>query len=334
MLLKKIFSIKNEYKNNKKYKTITILGLKIKKSVLTKLEKAVKRRYNPNLSIKEKKLILEKHFFKEVKYLPDIDNPKTFNEKLQWLKLNDENPLLTKCADKYLVRDYVKEKIGKEYLIPLLGVWDKPEDIDFDKLPNQFVLKVNWGSGQNIIVKDKSKLDIQDTIQKLNKWIAPHSNHYYAAFEWCYKNIQPKIIAEQYIEQMDGYLVDYKIHIFEGNPFLAQIIDRWESHKETIYKIDSWQKTELHFTYELLEKKCDKLPSFEIIQKLSEELSKDFCYVRADFYDINSKIYFGELTFYPGCGFLSMPLSWDKKLGDMLTLSERANKGNKNGIKL
>lgn len=337
-LLRKIFSVRNEYSHNKKYKVITIAGIKIKirtdKAKEKALAKAKAKSYDPKLSTKEKKLILEEQFERYVGYKPSIDKPKTFNEKIQWLKLYNEDPLLTKCADKYLVREYVKEKIGEQYLIPLLGVWDKAEDIDFDKLPDKFVLKVNWGSGQNIIVKDKSKLDIQDTVQKLNKWMEPHSNHYFYSFEWCYKDIQPKIIAEEYIEQMDGYLVDYKIHIFEGNPFLAQIIDRWESHKETIYKIDSWQKTELHFTYELLEKKFDKLPSFEIIQKLSEELSKDFCYVRADFYDINSKIYFGELTFYPGCGFLSMPLSWDKKLGDMLTLPERANNGNKNGIKL
>lgn len=323
MKLDRIFSIKNEYRNGNKYKVIVFLGIKIKKRIHTKLEKAESKRYSDKLSLKEKKLLLERHFLHDIKYKPNIDKPRTFNEKLQWLKLYHTNSLLTQCADKYAVREYVKQKIGEKYLIPLLGVWDRAEEIEFDKLPNKFVLKVNWGSGQNIIVKDKNKLDINDTIQKLNKWLEPHSNHYYAAFEWCYKDIKPKIIAEEYIEQMDGYLIDYKIHNFNGKPILAQIIDRWETHKETIYEIDSWTKTELHFTYDLLQREFMKTAAFEEIESLSKKLSEDFCYVRADFYDINSKIYFGELTFYPGSGCLHMPLHWDNKLGDILVLPRR-----------
>ena len=134
-------------------------------------------------NIKFREDIIKKQFKEALGYELNLENPKTYNEKLQWLKLYYHNPLMTKCADKYLAREYIKEKIGEEYLIPLIGVWDKVEDIDFNSLPKQFVLKVNWGSGQNIIVKDKSKLNIEETKNKLNGWLKPFSNHYYYSYE-------------------------------------------------------------------------------------------------------------------------------------------------------
>ena len=127
----------------------------------------------------EQRYILEQQFIRNTGYPLNLDNPQTFNEKIQWLKLYDHNPLMTICADKVAVRDYIKEKIGEEYLVPALGIYDKPEDIDFDKLPNRFVLKVNWGSGQNIIVKDKSALDIEAAKKQLAEWMKPENNHYY-----------------------------------------------------------------------------------------------------------------------------------------------------------
>lgn len=136
------------------------------------------------LTKEEKRYILEYQFERALGYKLDLDHPKSFNEKLQWLKLNYRNPLITKCADKYQIREYIKENLGEELLIPLLGVWDNVNDIDFNSLPNQFVLKVNWGSGQNIIVTDKSKLDIEDTKNKLSKWMKPENNHYFMGLEW------------------------------------------------------------------------------------------------------------------------------------------------------
>ena len=313
-------------KKNNGRRHIYFCGLKIfsykKKKALSKYDLIYAKRFD-GLTENEMRYCLEEQFKNTVAYPLNLDNPQTFNEKLQWLKLyyhRNPNPLLTQCADKVGVREYVKEKIGEEYLIPCLGVWDNPDDIDFDRLPNQFVLKVNWGSGQNIIVKDKSKLDIDATKNQLAQWMKPEQNHYFHFFEPCYKNIQPKIIAEKYIEQMDGYLVDYKIHCFHGEAVLAQIIDRWETHKETIYTVKDWQKTSLHFTYHLLDREFKKTKTMEEIEKLAPLLSSNFPYARIDFYDIDGKLYFGEITFFPGAGMLSMSPDWGRKLGDLLIL--------------
>ena len=145
----------------------------------------------------------------------NLKNPQTYNEKLQWLKLHNRNPLYTKLVDKYEVRKYVAEKIGEEYLVPLLGVWDKFEDIDFDKLPNQFVLKCTHDSGGLVICKDKTKLDIQAAKKKINCCLK--MNYYWNFREWPYKNVKPRIIAEKYMEDsVDGELRDYKFYSFSG----------------------------------------------------------------------------------------------------------------------
>ena len=163
------------------------------------------------LTEEEAKYILEVQFEWAQKRKPDIDNPQTFSEKLQWMKLYYHNPLQTLCADKVKVRDYIKEKIGEEYLVPLIGVYDSADDIDFSTLPDRFVMKVNWGSGQNIIVKDKSKLNIKDAKKRLKNWLKPESNHYYSGLEWVYKNIPPKIIIEEYLDSINNQALDYKV---------------------------------------------------------------------------------------------------------------------------
>ena len=330
--IQKIFSIKNQTHKFKKYKVITIAGLKIKIHKKSKLEKLLARKYDPNLSLDDKKYIIEHQFERAVGYKPNIDNPKSFNEKMQWLKLYNEDPLLTKCADKYLVRDYVKEKIGEEYLIPLLGVWDSPDEIDFDKLPNKFVLKVNWGSGQNIIVKDKAKLDIKEAKAKLKEWLKPHSNHYYFGFEWCYKNIQPKIIAEKYIEQIDGNLLDYKIFCNNGNPsFLFVGIDRHKDLKFNFYDLD-FNLLPFKQHYDVSNKKIQKPECFQEMLNVAKKLSKDFLHARIDLFLIGNKIYFGEITFYHFNGMEPFePVEWDYKLGEMLTLPTSQNGGGGQG---
>lgn len=327
-IIEKIFSVKNSNINSKKYKIITVAGLKIKIRKKSKLEKLLARKYDPNLSLDDKKYIIEHQFEQAVGYKSNIDNPRSFNEKMQWLKLYNEDPLLTKCADKYLVREYVKEKIGEEYLIPLLGVWDSPDEIDFDKLPNQFVLKVNWGSGQNIIVKDKSKLDIKEAKAKLKEWLKPHSNHYYFGFEWCYKNIQPKIIAEKYIEQIDGNLLDYKIFCNNGNPsFLFVGIDRHKDLKFNFYDLD-FNLLPFKQHYDVSNKKIQKPECFQEMLNVAKKLSKDFLHARIDLFLIGNKIYFGEITFYHFNGMEPFePVEWDYKLGEMLTLPTSQNGG-------
>ena len=326
-LLTNIFALENIHLNGRKYKVITIAGFKIKIRKKTKLDKLLERKYDPKLSLRDKKYIIEHQFERAVGYKPDIDNPKSFNEKLQWLKLYNEDPLLTKCADKYLVRDYVKEKIGEEYLIPLLEVWDSPDEINFDKLPNQFVLKVNWGSGQNIIVKDKSKLDIEEAKAKLKKWMKPHSNHYYFGFEWCYKNIKPIIIAEKFIQQLNNDLYDYKFFSYNGkvkNLFVAS--DRF-NNKYFDYYDTQWNLLPFEIWSKNSPNGIAKPQNLEKMISLTETLSKDFPFARVDFYDLEERIYFGEITFYPTSGLEALkPVEWDYKLGEMMDLSGLKNK--------
>ena len=279
----------------------------------------INERIKENIKFREE--IIKIQFKEGTGYELNLENPKTFNEKLQWLKLYYHNPLMTKCADKYLAREYIKEKIGEEYLIPLIGAWDKVEDIDFDSLPEQFVLKVNWGSGQNIIVKDKSKLDIADAKNRLNEWLKPFSNHYYYSYEWCYKNIEPKIICEKYIEQMDGNLYDYKVFYFNGNSHYIQIdVDRYTNHTRCFYNLN-WEKQIFTTLYPLYSMNIEKPKYLNLMIELSNKLCQGFYHVRVDWYVINNKLYFGELTFTHGNGIEKfMPQEYDYKFGELLKL--------------
>ena len=273
-------------------------------------------------NLKYREDFIKKEFKKYLGYDLNLENPKTFNEKIQWIKLYYNDPLMTKCADKYLVREYIKEKIGEEYLIPLLGVWDKPEDIDFDSLPNQFVLKVNWGSGQNIIVKDKSKLNINETISKLKYWLEPFSNHYFYSYEWAYKNIKPKIICEKYIEQKDGNLADYKIYCFNGVPhYIGIYLFRNTLNSSSIFYDVNWKEQDFVFGYNKYKYSINKPDCLDKILYLSKYLSSCFVNVRIDFYVLEDTIYFGELTFYDGSGLDKFSdIKWDYKFGELLDL--------------
>lgn len=286
----------------------------------SKFDRIYARRFR-GLTDSEIRYCLEELFMKHVGYHPDLDNPKTFNEKLNWLKLYSPNPLMTICADKVAVRDYVAEKVGEKYLIPVLGVYDCPNDIDFNKLPDKFVLKVNWGSGQNIIVRDKSKLDIAETRKKLAEWMKPEHNHYFYSFERCYKDIKPKIIAEKYIEQLDGNLLDYKIFCNNGEPmFLFVAIDRGKDLRFNFYDLD-FNKLPFKQHYENSDKIIKKPKQFDEMLDIARKLSADFVHCRVDFYVLDNKLYFGELTFYHFAGLEKFePAEWDRKLGDLLVL--------------
>ena len=166
------------------------------------------------LTTKKKIQILKQHFKRRVGYDLNIENPRTFNEKIAWSKLYYQNPLITKCCDKFAVKDYVDETIGKGHVVPTIKYWDNPDDIDFDLLPDKFVLKVNWSSGYNIIVPDKSKLDYDETRRKLKQWMKPDRNAYYQFFNWGFKHMKPVVYAEEYIEQVDGQVYDYKFFVF------------------------------------------------------------------------------------------------------------------------
>ena len=253
----------------------------------------------------------------------NLNNPETFNEKLQWLKLYNRKPEYTKMVDKYLVRDYVKEKIGEEYLIPLLGVWDDPEKIDFNELPMQFVLKCNHNSGLGMcICKDKNSLDINKVKEELKKGI--NQNYYLTSREWPYKDVPRRIIAEKYMVDESGYeLKDYKFYCFDGKVKLVMInSDRMSSEKtKANYFDENYQPLDFVWGYENAEIPPQKPEEFEEMKYLAEKLSEGITHVRIDFYQTPSGIYFGEITFFDGSGFDAIePIEWDYKIGSWLKL--------------
>lgn len=253
----------------------------------------------------------------------NLNNPETFNEKLQWLKLYNRKPEYTKMVDKYLVRDYVKEKIGEEYLIPLLGVWDDPEKIDFNELPMQFVLKCNHNSGLGMcICKDKNSLDINKVKEELKKGI--NQNYYLTSREWPYKDVPRRIIAEKYMVDESGYeLKDYKFYCFDGKVKLVMInSDRMSSEKTKANHFDeNYQPLDFVWGYENAEIPPQKPEKFEEMKYLAEKLSEGITHVRIDFYQTPSGIYFGEITFFDGSGFDAIePIEWDYKIGSWLKL--------------
>lgn len=254
----------------------------------------------------------------------DLDDPKTFNEKLQWLKLYDRNPEYTVMVDKYLVRDYIKEKLGEECLIPLLGVWDDPDDIDFDALPDKFVLKCNHNSGKGMyICKDKSLVNIEEVKAALREGLK--QDYFMQSREWPYKNVPRKIIAEQYMEDgKTSELRDYKFWCFNGEPKVVLVCaERFSAGglRENFYDTD----------WNLLPVQRPTHPntsfSIEAPQCLSEmiscarELASGKPFSRIDFYEMNGKMYFGEITFFPASGFEAFkPEEWDERMGEWIKL--------------
>lgn len=231
----------------------------------------------------------------------DLKNPKTFNEKLQWLKLNDRKSEYTKLVDKYEVRNYIEKTIGKEYLIPLIGIWDKFDDIDFDKLPNKFVLKCTHDSGSVFICTNKSTFNIKEVKKKINK--ALKKNYFYVAREWPYKNVKPRIICEKFIEGKNTTPDDYKFLCFNGKVKLIEVhIDRFENHKQDFYD-ENWNKTSISQDGTTSTYIKEKPKQFEEMIKLSEKIAKNKYHVRVDWFISGEKIYFGEITFYDGAGF-------------------------------
>ena len=280
--------------------------------------------------IKFSKLIPDRAYLK-LKYRANFGKglnlkaPKTFNEKLQWLKLYDRRPEYIRMVDKYAVKEYVAEKIGEEYIIPTLGVWDRVEDIDFDALPNQFVLKCTHDSGGIVICKDKSKLDIEHAKKKLRK--ALRNNFYFAGREWPYKNVKPRVLAEQYMEDEEtAELRDYKVHNFDGTPKVVLVCGNRFGKLGLIqdFYSDTWEHLDVrrpnHPNADIPAEKPEELVQ---MLELSKILSKNIPFLRTDFYIVNHKIYFGELTFFPANGFLPfVPAEWDETFGDWIKLPE------------
>lgn len=252
----------------------------------------------------------------------DLQNPQTFNEKLQWLKLYNRKPQYTVMVDKYKVREYIAQELGEEYLIPLLGVWDNPDEIDFDALPNQFVLKCNHNSGLGMcICKDKSELDISKVKVELRKGLK--QDYYLTGREWPYKDVPRKIIAEKYMEDVSGDLKDYKFYCFNGEMKFVMINSDRNTSRPTRADYFDRDFNWLDFTwgYSHAEVHPKKPEQFEKMVAIVEKLAKGLPHIRVDLYDCNGKIYFGELTFFDGSGFDKIePLEWDYKIGKLLKL--------------
>lgn len=254
----------------------------------------------------------------------NLGNPTTFNEKLQWLKLHYREPLLTRCVDKYEVRSYIADMIGEEYLIPLIGgPWERFAEINFDKLPDQFVLKCTHDSGGLVICRDKSKLDKDKARRKIEQCLK--HNFYWGLREWPYKGVKPRIIAEQYMEDpQDGELRDYKFFAFDGETkalFIAT--DRGLETAET--KFDFFDADFQHLDVRNGHPNADTLPhkpaAFTLMKELAGKLSKGIPQVRVDFYEVEGRVYFGEMTFFHWSGLTPFePEQWDRIFGDWIRL--------------
>lgn len=252
----------------------------------------------------------------------NLDNPKTFNEKLQWLKIYQRDSTYSSLVDKYEVRQYIEKSLGADILIPLLGVWDCFEDIDFDQLPSQFVLKCTHDSGGLVICTDKSKLDIAAAKKKINKCLK--RNYYYNGREWPYKNIKPKIICEKFMVDESGVeLKDYKFLCFNGKvkcSFVCLNRNKSTGLNVDFYDMD-WKPMPFERHYSCSDTVISKPINFDKMVEFAEILSKNIPFVRVDFYETNGQLYFGELTFYPGGGFEEFtPESYDYLLGSWMEL--------------
>ena len=234
----------------------------------------------------------------------DWNNLQTYTEKVQWLKLYDQKPEYATMVDKYKVKDYVAKKIGTEHIIPTLGVWDKAKDIDFNALPQRFVLKCTHDSGGLVICKDKNKLDKEAAIKEIDKGLK--MSFYMEGREYQYKNVKPRVIAEQYMEQEDGKgLNDYKVLCFGGKAKLIELHQgRYtDSHTQDFYD-RNWNRTNItQGGYGTRAKtEAPKPICFDEMIAMSEKLSEDMRHARIDWYIVNDKLYFGEITLYDGSG--------------------------------
>ena len=270
--------------------------------------------------------ILKKAFKMKIGKELDLSNPISFNEKMQWLKLYDHNPLYSKMVDKYEVKKIIGSMIGEEYIIPTLGVWERFEEINFDNLPRQFVLKCTHDSGGVIICKDKETFDKRNAQRIINKCLK--RNYYWSGREWPYKNVKPRIIAEKYMEEQSSKnvtseLMDYKLMCFGGKVKCSFVCtERYSKDglKVTFFDRD-WKRMPFERHYPQSKEIISKPYNYEKMILLAEKLSKGIPFVRVDFYEVNQKIYFGELTFYPGSGLEEFtPSEWDDILGSWIEL--------------
>ena len=288
----------------------------------TKFDRLYAKRFD-GLTDEQLKYCLVEQFKKNLGYEPNLDNPQTFNEKLTWEKLYYRNPLMTKCADKVCARDYFLEKVpdGEKYLVKQYGVYDSPDEIDFASLPNEFVLKSNWGSGCQIIVRDKSTFDIEKAKQEMVRWMKKESNHYFSSFETGYKDIVPKIVVEEFLN------FEYKLEFFcfNGQPKFYWIVlnDKTSETQANFYDLEG-KNLGIFNHYPNFSPDMPQPPYFKDMLNMAKTLCGDFPFVRCDFYKTKDSFRFSEMTFFHwGCSQNYEPAEWDKKIGDMMQLPNK-----------
>ncbi|NYJ28036.1 ATP-grasp fold amidoligase family protein [Allomuricauda sp. ARW1Y1] len=281
--------------------------------------------YEYGLRLIPDKTLLKHKFRSSMGYDLNLKNPRTLNEKINFLKIYERHPLLTIAADKYKVRGYIKKTIGEEYLIPLVLHTKNPEDIAPENLPNYpVIIKTNHNSSGGIIVKDKSSIDWNAKRKVLAKLL--RENHYYSTREWQYKDIEPRIVVEKLLTDPKGNIPDdYKLHCFNGKLVFTQVdLDRHTDHKRNLYDVN-WVRIPCSWFFD---NGKDVLKPFQYMKmkELAEKIAKDFTYVRVDFYNTGESIFFGELTFHPGSGYEKFnPNSFDYELGEQLDLKNIKN---------
>ena len=332
----KFFSIK---KDNLHY-ILTVLGIRFKIKNVNALFKAVKELQKRQLSLRSAELfflgeekysineriwLLSQEFYEVVGYYPDFKHPQTFNEKLNWLKLYYYNPTENTCIDKHTMKQWVKDKIGDEHVIPLIGVYYDVNDIDFKNLPEKFVVKTPFDGGALgvWIVKDKKKLNTDKLKYEINNSMQKWHSLYYRFLSRGYKEIEPKIIVEKYLEQPDEQLYDYKIFCFHGEAkFIEAIKDRKNGKFKASFYDTYWRRLDLHSG-----KKKDSLlkepKNFEKMLEIAKVLSSEFPFVRVDLYNVKGKIYVGEMSFTPASGFMKFSsVEFDYLAGEWLDLTK------------
>ena len=255
-------------------------------------------------------------------YRINLKSPQTFNEKLQWLKLHDRNPDYIRMVDKYEVRAYLANLIGDKYLIPLLGKWDRFEDIDFDSLPNEFVLKCTHDSGGVFVILDKNSIDKNKLAKEINRRLK--TNYFYLGREWPYKYVKPRIIAEEYmVDSNQGELIDYKMMVFNGKVKCSfTCTERFTNEGLKVTFFDrNWNRMPVERHYTSSSKIIDKPLNYEKMLEIAEKVAKNMKFLRVDFYEANGKLFIGELTLYPGNGQEEFrPEKYDAELGSWLQI--------------
>lgn len=297
------------------------------------LDKVFRRLSNPKLIlfdilyfiaplIKNDQTYIKMRWKLSMDYRLNLEDPRTYNEKLQWLKLYDRRPEYVKMVDKYEAKELVSSIIGSQYIIPTLSVYDSVEDIDFDKLPNQFVLKCTHDSGGVVICRDKDSLNIEKAKKKLSHGLK--HNFYYQNREWPYKQVKPRIIAERYMEDDNNELIDYKFFCFNGEVkalFIAT--DRQNSKEETKFDFfdENFKHLEVTNGHPNAINRPKKPISFDRMKELASKLSSGYPHIRVDFYEVNGEVYFGELTLCHWGGFVPFkPKEWDYTFGSWLKI--------------